>query len=338
MNMNSSWSRRLVTLGIAVGLAATSIGFQTLAANAATATAVAITSVVDTSYTPASPVPVAKRSFKVTAVLRDASGVQVKQSGVSITLSATNAVGGTLAAVTGSSLTALTNTAGTATFTATYSTAQVGLILKATPASTKLTAGTSTVTVASSALTAAASPGTALSLGPIAIGTSTFSASLPNGASGTVAIYSEPNGTCPDGYGLAVTLSCSIATLSGTFKNAAGVKLYSNDKPAKMTTTCTLSNCPKTASGTQSSEFTTYKLQVALKDPKTGLYNAFATAPSCRDLTNTAQNGLTGAIVSTAAVAAGFCIDVYAISRDAAGTLSRPVLFVEDPRLTPISR
>ena len=77
-----------------------------------------------------------------------------------------------------------------------------------------------------------------------------------------------------------------------------------------------------------------YPLQVSLKTP-TG-YTPFAQAPSCRDLNDVTQKGLTGKIVAPAAVAAGFCIDVYAISRAGNsfyGDLTRPVLFVEDPRL-----
>ena len=114
-----------------------------------------------------------------------------------------------------------------------------------------------------------------------------------------------------------------------------GTHLYSNNAPAKMGWTCPNSVCPhedaaherskyyNSSSHEQIEDFTRYPIQVSLKTP-TG-YTPFAQAPSCRDLNDVTQKGLTGKIVAPAAVAAGFCIDVYAISAPAtASTVISP--------------
>ena len=98
-----------------------------------------------------------------------------------------------------------------------------------------------------------------------------------------------------------------------------------------------MANCPKQSSASTydpTLDFTAFPLQVALKT-STG-YGTLATAPSCSTVPNADRP--TGALRTAAAQTAGFCADVYAFTRDASSKLTRPILFVEDPRFTPISR
>ena len=81
-------------------------------------------------------------------------------------------------------------------------------------------------------------------------------------------------------------------------------------------------------------EYLAHPIYVSLK--VLGIYQPFALAPMCVD--TDAGHG-TGTLAGVAATAAGFCVDVYAISRDpVTGAISYPVLFVEDPTATPLSK
>jgi len=327
--------RRVFVGGLAVaGVVVAALVAPSISASAATPTTIRITSVLDASLSPVSPTPIAGRKFAVRYSLLDAKGNLAGGTATKVTLGAGSGPG-SLAPVTTGGLTVTTGAGGTGTFTVTYSKPVVGL--KLTAAATGLTSSSTTITVASVGVTATGTPGTALTLGPISVGTSTVTATLSKGALGTVALYSEPIGLCPAKFGVPTTAQCETVTLFGTFKTSAGAKLYSNTIPVKVTFTCTVTNCPKQGSGTYDPtlDYTAFPLQVALKTTS-GSYTTFAAAPSCVALPN--ANRLTGALRSAAAQAAGFCADTYAFTRNASSTLTRPILFVEDPRFTPISR
>ena len=78
----------------------------------------------------------------------------------------------------------------------------------------------------------------------------------------------------------------------------------------------------------------TYPLSVSIKQG--GVYLPFTPAPPCTDIP--AIGTPTGRLASVTAQTLGFCFDIYATSRDASNTLSRTILFVEDPKFTAISR
>ena len=208
--------------------------------------------------------------------------------------------------------------------------AQAGLQLAI--ASGGPTGDTATVNVVTVGDSEAGSPGVAASLSA-----GVASATLPNGSVGSVFLTQAP---C-----VGASAGCIEVDLEGTFSDG-DTHLYSNSAPAQVSWTCANAVCPHKDAAHERSryynssvheqieDFTDYPLQVSLKTP-TG-YTPFAQAPSCRDLNDKSQKGLTGKIVAPAAVAAGFCVDVYAISRycnSFYGDLTRPVLFVEDPRL-----
>ena len=84
----------------------------------------------------------------------------------------------------------------------------------------------------------------------------------------------------------------------------------------------------------QVAEYQAHPIYLSLK--VAGVYQPFALAPMCVD---TGGDVTTGFLAGGAATAAGFCVDVYAISRDpVTGAVSYPVLFVEDPTATPLSK
>ncbi len=286
-----------------------------------------ITSVVDTSRTPALPTPAANRPFAVGFTVYDAFNNVATTAGVQVGLSAPNASGGSLSPVLPIGASAAD---GTGSITASYSVAQAGLQLAI--ASAGLTGDSTTVDVVTAGDSEAGTPGVAASLSA-----GVASASLLNGSVGSVFLTQAPCVGAPAG--------CIEVDLDGTFSDGA-THLYSDLAPASVSWTCPNSVCPhkdaahersryyNSSVNEQIEDFAAYPLQVSLKTP-TG-YTPFATAPSCRDLNDRSQKGLTGKIVSPAAVAAGFCVDVYAISRycnSFYGDLTRPVLFVEDPRL-----
>lgn len=66
-------------------------------------------------------------------------------------------------------------------------------------------------------------------------------------------------------------------------------------------------------------------------------YQEFGLAPSCDDLFLSESTPRTGQIWTLAGQGRGYCVDVYAMTRNVDTTaLSIPVLFVEDPKLTPL--
>jgi hypothetical protein len=171
-------------------------------------------------------------------------------------------------------------------------------------------------------------------------------ADLPNGAAGNVyfsqeACAQDTDPTCPLGTEI---------DLSGAFAS-----LYNDASPGLVSITCLASTCPHPDSeppdqaydynfacladscsdgvnpfGEREVEedFAAYPVFVELKGS-----TEFAQAPRCvpvDDLTTT------GKITDAAAIAAGFCVDVNAITRtddSFSGDLIRPVLFVEDPKM-----
>jgi hypothetical protein len=84
-------------------------------------------------------------------------------------------------------------------------------------------------------------------------------------------------------------------------------------------------------------DYYAYPIRVSLKVK--GVYQSFATAPPCQVLDQPSAS--IGVLGTLEAQNAHFCSDVWASTRDwetANGELTRVVLFVEDPRFTPISR
>ncbi len=187
----------------------------------------------------------------------------------------------------------------------------------------------------------AGTPGVPLTDLTAPIGTS--SADLPNGAIGNVyfgqTTCSTTDPTCP--LGTEVDLTGNFGTL------------YSDSAPGSVVVTCD-GKCAHEDSENYTNynynymcdndscvegsdpfgerevneDFNDYPVYVELKGS-----TSFVEAPRCvaeSDLTTT------GKIVDPAAVAAGFCVDVNAITRVGntfTGDLLRPVLFVEDPKM-----
>jgi hypothetical protein len=188
----------------------------------------------------------------------------------------------------------------------------------------------------------AGTPGVALTNLTAPIGTS--SANLPNGAIGNVyfgqTTCATTDPTCP--RGTEVDLTGNFGTLysdsaPGSVVVACGGQCPHPDrddfsKPYDYNYLCTHGSCREGSDPFGEREinedFNAYPVYVELKGS-----TSFVQAPRCvaeSDLTTT------GKIVAPAAVAAGFCVDVNAITRVGdcfTGDLLRPVLFVEDPKM-----
>jgi hypothetical protein len=297
--------------------------------------ALALTSITDTSQTPALPTPAANAPFAVGFTAYDAFGNIATTAGVPVTLSTLNAAGGTLDP---STPTGTTGADGTGVISATYSVAQTGLQLQVS--SPGLTPGTGTTDVAFAGDSANGTPGV-----PEELAAGDASADLPNGSFGPVFLTTAPCFEQSCGQGVEITLD-------GTFTSDS-THLYSNEAPANLSWTCSVQVCPHTDANPPSEssrfayppvydapqqiqDFNDFPVQVSLK--VNGVYQPFSTATPCRDLDDESQVGLTGAIVTETAQADGFCVDVFAITRtnnDFNGDLTIPVLFVEDPKMRP---
>lgn len=165
-------------------------------------------------------------------------------------------------------------------------------------------------------------------------GGTVYKAKLPNGSNGDVTFTEVP---CD---ALASDPDCDTeVTLAGNFKDAEGAPLYSFDDPAGIDWVCPADECqaipPVYGSFDQGQEvdFQNYQVQVSLL--VNGDYTPFADAEPCSPLVDNAEDVITGRITRQAAKDAGFCVDVYAITRSDGfgGDLTIPVLFVEDPKL-----
>jgi hypothetical protein len=176
-------------------------------------------------------------------------------------------------------------------------------------------------------------------------------ADLGKGANGNV-YFSQTTCTTTDP-------TCTLGTevqLSGDFGT-----LYSPDHPGSVTLTCIASTCNHRATGQTGTEnesflnydynykcdttscaeggdpyaerevnedFANYPVYVELKGT-----SSFLKAPRCVPASDLVTKGK---ITDTAALQAGFCVDVNAITRTGnvfTGDLVRPVLFIEDPRM-----
>lgn len=81
-------------------------------------------------------------------------------------------------------------------------------------------------------------------------------------------------------------------------------------------------------------EYQAHPIYLSLK--VNNVYQPFALAPMC---VGVGGDITTGFLASGEATAAGFCIDEFAITRDpVTGDVSYPILFVEDPTATPLSK
>ncbi len=321
------------------------------------ATQLRIDSVADTSGQSTDTKPVQGQTFAVGFSVLDGFGNAAAPSSVTASLSSTNSSvsGGTLAAAD------VTTSTGTGTFSAVFSRPQTGLNL--TVSSLGLASAATTTDVASGATT----------LTPVGtVGDAT--AGLPNGSFGPVSFTS---GTCTPGVDLGCSTGVEY-TLDGVFTNPANGDdhLYSNDAPASITWTCsTGANCvhgplPKSGSTTaartlesesgqtyylynqgsitnfqeqeQVEDYTWFPIYVALRTGTntdgTPIYGQFGKALPCSPIVSNPANIITGRIVNADAQAAGYCVDVYAISRVGntfTGALTLPILFVEDPKMRP---
>ncbi len=304
----------------------------------------------DTSQTPALPNPAAGQAFAVDVALLDQYGNVSPTAGTPVSLATTGTVTGVLA-----SPGAVTGADGTAEVPATYSVAANPLGLRATAGS--FTADGSTP-ITNTGVVATLTPGV-----PAVVTAGGSTANLPQGANGPVALFSQPcaqaDPTC--------TQATEI-TLDADFKDPrspTNANLYSFAAPASLSVPCgggcahadtnepflTYPSYPGNTpvlGGTfsqadvnefeQVEDFGRWPLEVALKNAQ-GVYPTdanghiiFTIAPPCVDLTP-ANVAKTGTIASAAAQAAGFCVDVYAMSRTGGtftGDLVRPILFVED--------
>jgi hypothetical protein len=166
-------------------------------------------------------------------------------------------------------------------------------------------------------------------------GGTSYTALLPNGANGPVSFTEVPCTALPGDP------ECDTeVNLFGNFKDGEGQPLYSFDEPATITWTCPEDECPATEpvygsfAQDQVLDFQAYRIEVSLFVD--GEYTDFVEAEECNPIVTNPANVVTGVITDDDAKAAGFCVDVYAISRadnSFGGDLTIPVLFVEDPKL-----
>lgn len=166
-------------------------------------------------------------------------------------------------------------------------------------------------------------------------GGTSYTALLPNGSNGPVSFTEVP---CD---ALAGDPSCDTeVNLFGDFKDGEGQPRYSFDDPAAIEWTCPAAECPATPAvygsfdQDQVNDFQNYRIEVSLLVD--GEYTPFVEAEPCNPIVTDPDDVVTGRITDPAAQTAGFCIDVYAISRadnSFGGDLTIPVLFVEDPKL-----
>jgi hypothetical protein len=297
--------------------------------------ALRINSIVDASRVPALPIPVANRLFHVNFTAYDKFGNPAGSPVTRVSITALNPVGGKFTVLTPSPTTTAT---GSGSALATFSYAENGLLLLATAPG--LTSGSRRTDVGFAGDSVLGHPGL-----PAFLRAGFASAALSAGGYGeislTTVLCAKTDPTCHSGL---------QANLTGVFSNPSNpaAHLYALAHPAVVRWTCAASRCPhRDFEGTnpsyrlvrgdeaeQTEDFAAYPMQVSLRVP--GGYRPFAQAPSCRPLTDPKQFGLTGAITNPAAIRAGFCVDVYAITRVGGvttGALSLPVLFVEDPKL-----
>ena len=297
--------------------------------------ALRINSIVDASRVPALPIPVANRLFHVNFTAYDSFGNPAGSPVTHVLITAINPVRGKFTVLTPSPTTTST---GSGSALATFSYAENGLWLLATAPG--LTSGSRRTDVGFAGDSILGHPEL-----PAFLRAGFASAALSAGGYGeislTTVLCATNDPTCHSGL---------QANLTGVFSNPSypATHLYGLLHPAVVRWTCAASRCPhRDFEGTnpsyqlvrgdeaeQSEDFAAYPMQVSLHVP--GGYRPFAQAPSCRPLTDPKQFGLTGAITNLAAINAGFCVDVYAITRVGGvttGALSLPVLFVEDPKL-----
>jgi hypothetical protein len=168
-------------------------------------------------------------------------------------------------------------------------------------------------------------------------GGTSFTAELGNGFVGDLEFTQVP---CDE---IDLELICDTeVNLDGVFKDEEG-NLYSNENPAQVLWTCPESECPfvrpDDSYGANLQEqwldFEQYPIEVSLKLAN-GTYTDFAVAQECNAQVPVPGEADRGSITDGGAKAAGFCIDVYNISRAGdsfGGDLTIPVLFVEDPKL-----
>ncbi len=323
-----------------------------------------VMSVTDGSNPPLDHKVVKNAPFTVTGVFRCGSTTAKAGSPGTVTLikaSGAGALGGTTTANV-----ATTDTTATVSG-ATWDTVENGVGINVDWSASALSPDDSfTLDVLGDAATSSGAPAApSVSTGATAI--------LSNGANGPVTLVVE---NC-DGDQIE-TAPCSNGTqieLSGNFKDNEGQPLYSNSDPAEIDWLCPASACPHGPNGTIEAgepsssylynyncpgtqcvgegtlfgereveeDFNWYPLYVAIV--KNGQLQPFARAGRCVPLPTSGsdpnKNTLlttTGQITDPLAVAAGFCVDVNAITRVGnafGGNLSIPVLFVEDPKLRP---
>ena len=129
---------------------------------------------------------------------------------------------------------------------------------------------------------------------------------------------------------------CSRVTLDLVTKGPDGKNLYSSSAPVVTDFTCEPTVCPPIkAKGAYNPvrDYRAYPLKISLK--RNGVYLPERIAPPCQRLKG--ATGPTGTLGTSLARKRGFCVDVYAFTR-VDGVLSRPALFVEDPRFLAMSR
>ena len=203
---------------------------------------VTISSVTDTSHTPAAATPVAGGTFATAVTVADAFGNPY--AGATATLIAANSAGGTFTPVSPS---AITDATGAATISSSFSTAQNGLTLQVTAAGA--TASKTADIAYAGGATVSGTPNVALPPTTIPTSTGTATFNLPNGAFGPVSLTAQPTNCSdpllPSGYvcdAASQTVTLDLVSTQGS------THLYSASAPASLSLTCSDAACPKPAS------------------------------------------------------------------------------------------
>jgi alpha-tubulin suppressor-like RCC1 family protein len=233
------------TLAQAQNLEVTSGAFRGSAApfvvNAAAAV-VTISSVTDTSHTPASVTPVAGGSFATAFTVADSFGNPYAVAGA--TLSAANSAGGTF---TPASPSTTTDATGVGVITSSFSAAQNGVQLQVTAAGAT---GSKTTDIAyAGGATASGTPNVPLPPTTIPTSTGTATFNLPNGAFGPVSLTAQP-ADCSDPL-LPAGYACDANTQNVTLdlvSTQGSTHLYTTTAPASLSLTCSNEACPKPVS------------------------------------------------------------------------------------------
>jgi len=316
---------------------------------AAAAAKITFDSITDITSPIALPNPTVGKNFVVSFHVNDQYNNQASTAPGDVTLSANGP--GSLTAV---SSTQASSTAD-GTFTDTYSAPSLSVTftvtLNATSAQSSLSSPVdASGTTANFTPNVPGSLGTANFVAPNGDGSSNCTlgstlpicgfANLPKGANGQVSLAEQ---VCTDVTGLCGAAGATtplVLTVTGNFKDAKNVALYSYGSPASETLTCLAAVCPHRSDDTgvipktseeQIEDFWNYRLYIQLSQTE-----GFAQVPGCQVVPTDENDVLpsSGGMIPDGNTV-GACVDVTTIVRNAAGDVSFTVLFVDDPKTHP---